>query len=58
MWLRSTIKKDLLFMKLPISKKENHASFTVTSQTTKVTTTVTFACLELRYDEKDTKFVQ
>ena len=45
-------------MKLHISKKENHASFTVTSQTTKVTTTVTFACLELLYDEKDTKFVQ
>ena len=58
MWLISTIKNDLLFMKLCRSKRENHASFTVTSQTTKVTTTVTFACLELRYNEKDTKFVQ
>jgi len=45
-------------MKLRRRKKESHASFTVTSQTTKVTTTVTFACLVLSYDEKDTKFVQ
>lgn len=45
-------------MKLCRSKKESHASFTILSQTTKVTTTVTFACLVLSYDEKGTKFVQ
>ena len=58
MWLISTIKNDLLFMKLCRSKKESHASFTISSQTTKVTTAVTFTCLVLSYDEKDTKFVQ
>lgn len=45
-------------MKLCRSKKESHASFTISSQTTKVTTAVTFACLVLSYDEKGTKFVQ
>ena len=46
-WLRSTIKIDLLFMKWCRRKKESHASFTATSQTTEVTTIVTFACLGL-----------
>lgn len=45
-------------MKLCRSKKESHASFTISSQTTKVTTAVTFTCLVLSYDEKGTKFVQ
>ena len=34
-------------MKLRRRKKESHASFTATSQTTEVTTIVTFACLGL-----------